>query len=369
MTFNRAEHYCVKISCNGEQGSGVLIPGDTTFHVFTAAHCLGKVRPDSSDIKIYKQSDYKAEFKRIRVVGIKEFEPEKDYALIEVDFEEENKMLYNFKLGHGFIAGTDVQFCGYQGINNSEYRPFPSKIVTSSIESRCFKIKLTEGETFHQGGEQGQFIASGLSGSGVFIYRHKSPYLIGILNKVITENAWNSDVDCCSINHIEEYLPDIIDLSDLNELRSWEINLDKEYNEREIEAFKDTKSEFFETLYRKNQVLFPELEKANRITTNQIKRYLAMLENIRQLDNEAPELYIRFKDVVKRYIDIVDEDYNRSVNTSNEALDQKRLLQNTLKEELDFLPPKLDIDFADFQIIEWLGICTLNFTKNDQYST
>ncbi|WP_333624559.1 trypsin-like serine protease [Sphingobacterium siyangense] len=365
MTLNKAENYCVKINCNGEVGSGVLIPGDTTFYVFTAAHCLGSIRPEITDIKIFKQSDYKAELKKIRVVAIKEYDSEKDYALIEIDFEDEHKMLYKFKFGNGFIPGTEVHFCGYQGINNSEYRPFPSKIVTNSIESRCFRIKLTEGETFHQGGEQGQFIAGGLSGSGVFVYRHKSPYLIGILNKVITENAWNNDVDCCSINHIENYLPDIIDLSDLNELRSWEINIEKEYNEFEIQAFKDTKSEFFETLYRKNLVLFPEIEKANRVTTNQIKRYLAMLENIRQLDNEAPELYIKFKDMVKRYIDIVDENYNRAVSTSNEAIDQKKQLQSSLKDELSFLPRKMDIDFADFQIIEWLGICTLNFTKND----
>ena len=64
-------------------------------------------------------------------------------------------------------------------------------------------------------------------------------------------------------------------------------------------------------------------------------------------------------------MNLVEEDYTRSVNNNNEALDLKQTLQSRLKDELDFLPKKMDIDFADFQIIEWLGMCTLNFTKND----
>ncbi|WP_028296187.1 trypsin-like serine protease [Olivibacter sitiensis] len=88
MTFNTAEKYCVRIKCNGETGSGVLIAGKTTFYVFTAAHCLGKAKPNIEDIKIQKQSDFKSEFKDIKVSAIKEFDSEKDYALLEINFEE-----------------------------------------------------------------------------------------------------------------------------------------------------------------------------------------------------------------------------------------------------------------------------------------
>lgn len=365
MTYNIAEKYCVRIKCNGETGSGVLIAGDTTFYVFTATHCLGKVKPNIEDIKIQKQSDYQSEFKDIKVIAIKELDYEKDYALLEIDFEDEQKLLYQYKIAHSFLPNTTVEFCGYQGINNDEYRPFPSRLITHSDSNNCFKITLIDGETFQQAGEDGDYIAGGLSGSGVFVYRHKTPFLIGILNSVVTEKAWNSDINCCSVHHIQSYFNDYIDLSDLTELRSWIENLDRVYADHEIEAFKKTESDFFKKLHRKNQVLYPQLEKANQITTKQIKKYLSMLNNIQQLDNEAPNLFIKFKEVVKRYVDQVEDDYTRTVNNSNEAIDKKIELQQRLKDDLDFLPSNMDMDFSDFQIIEWLGVCTLNFTKND----
>lgn len=365
MTYNTAEKYCVRVKCNGGTGSGVLIAGNTTFYVFTAAHCLGKVRPNIEDIKIQKQSDYKSEFKNISVTAIKEFDYEKDYALLEIDFVGEEKLLYHYKIAHSFLPNTEVEFCGYQGINNEEYRPFPSRLITHSDSNHCFKITLTNGETFQQSGEDGEYIAGGLSGSGVFVYRHKTPFLIGILNSVVTEKAWNSDINCCSVHHIQSYFNEYIDLSDLTGLRSWMENLDRVYADHEIEAFKKTKSDFFEKLYRKNQVLYPHPEKANHVTTKQIKKYLSMLNNIRQLDNEAPSLFTKFKEVVKRYVDQVEDDYTRTVYNNYEAIDKKSELQQRLKDDLDFLPRNMDIDFSDFQVIEWLGVCTLNFTKND----
>ncbi len=365
MTYNQPEKYCVRVKCNDNIGSGVLIAGETTFYVFTAAHCLGKEKPNIENILIEKQRDYKSEFNDIKVVAIKEWDYEKDFALIEIDFEGEDKLLYQYNLAHRFITDTDVKFCGYQGINNNEYRPFPSKIVTTSDTNHCFKIKLSEGETFQQGGEDGHLLARGLSGSGVFIIRHNTPFLIGILNSVITDNAWNNDINCCSVDHVHDYFDSYIDLSDLNELRSWTENLEKTFTEQEIEAFKKTNSDFFKKLYKKNKVIYPNIENANSNTTRQLKRYLSMLQNIRLLENEAPHLYVKFKEIVAKYVNLVQEDYTRTVTNSNEALTQKQSLQSILKDELDFLPISMDIDFADFQIIEWLGICTLNFTNND----
>jgi hypothetical protein len=365
MTYNEPEKYCVRVKCNDNIGSGVLIGGETTFYVFTAAHCLGKEAPKIENISIEKQNDYKSEFENIKVVEIREFDYDKDFALIEIDLQGEDKLLYQYNLAHRFIAHTDVKFCGYQGVNNNEYRPFPSKIITTSDSNHCFKIKLTEGETFQQGGEYGHYSASGLSGSGVFIIRYNTPFLIGILNSVVTEKAWNNDINCCSVHYIKNYIKSYVDLSDFNELRSWTENLDKTHTVKEIEAFKETNSDFFKKLYKKNKVIYPNIEKANSITTRQIKRYLSMLQNIRSLQNEAPHLYIKFKGIVAKYVNSVEEDYTRTVTNSNEALTQKQTLQNRLKDELDFLPIRMDLDFSDFQIIEWLGICTLNFTHYD----
>lgn len=366
MTYNTAEKYCVRIKINNEiKGSGVLIAGETTYYVFTAAHCLGEEKPNIENIKIEKQSDYQSEFKDIKVVTIKEFDYEKDYALLEIDFEGEDITLYNYKIAHNFLPDTIVEFCGYQGINNGEYRPFKSRLITISDSNNCFKITLSDNETFQQGGEFGDYIAGGLSGSGVFIYRYNTPFLIGILNSVVTEKAWNSDINCCSVYHIQNYFKEYVDLSDLTELRSWMENLNRIYTDYEIEAFEKTESDFFKKLYRKNQVLYAENEKAKRVTSKQVKKYLAMLNNIQQLENEAPSLYIKFKEVVKKYVNQVEDDYTRTVNTSNEAIDKKSELQQRLKEDLNFLPIIMDLDFSEFQIIEWLGICTLNFTNND----
>lgn len=365
MTYNLAEKYCVRIKSNGNTGSGVLLPGKESFYVLTAAHCLGKTLPNVSDIIIEKQNDYTSAFNSITSVEIKEFNLEHDFALIEIDFDNEDKLLYQYKLGRGVLSDNDVKFCGYQGgININQYRPFSGKVLSVSEDLGCFKITLS-GETFDQGGEDGHFLAKGLSGSGVFIYRHNSPFLIGILNSVITNKAWNDDIDCCSIKHIEEYISEYVDLSDFKSLKQWNENLEKERTEREIESFKKENSDFFENLYRKNNVLYPDKTKANTVTAKQIRKFLAMRDNIRTIENDYPLLYSKFKNIVKRFVDQVEDDYSRNVNESNEAIDLKMELQNQLKSEFEILPHFTNFDLSEYQVIEWLGICTLNFVKND----
>jgi hypothetical protein len=365
MIHNDPEKYCVRVRCNENIGSGVLIPGETTFYVFTAAHCLGEKKPDIKDILIEKQTDYQSNFENIEVVAIKEFDSDKDFALIEIDFQAEDKMFYKYNLGYQFIPQTHVRFVGYQGINNNEYRPFPSKIISTSNSSYCFKIKLTEGETFDQGGEDGHLLARGLSGSGVFLIRHKTPFLIGILNSVVTDNAWNNDINCCSVHHIQSYFQPCIDLSDFETLRLWEKNINQIRTAEEIEAFKKTESSFFNKLYKKNKVLYPDLNQCNEVTVDQINNYLSMKENIDKYSKEYPDLFIDFKNSVSKLVNEVKYQYSLSVDKSNEAIISKRELQNQLKLILEFMPSTTTFDLSEYQIIEWLGVCTLNFTKND----
>lgn len=367
MTYNTAEKYCVRIKINNEiKGSGVLIVGETTFYVFTAAHCLGKERPNIEDIKIEKQSDYQSEFKDIKVVTIKEFDYEKDYALLEIDFKDEEIILNKYKIAHGFLPDTTVEFCGYQGIINSdEYRPFKSRLVTISDSNHCFKITLDKNDTFQQAGFDGDYIAGGLSGSGVFVYRHKTPFLIGILNSVVSEQAWNSDINCCSVHHIKNYFNEYVDLSDLTELRNWNKNIDRVYTDIEIEAFKKTESKFFNLLYSKNEVLYPDLKECNEVTVSQIKSYLSMKENIETYSRIYPDLFIEFKEKVSKLVNQVKTQYSLSVDKPNEAKLSQRELQKELKSILEFMPSTTTFDLSEYQIIEWLGVCTLKFTKND----
>ncbi|MYY44001.1 trypsin-like serine protease [Elizabethkingia anophelis] len=365
MTDNLAEKYCVRVKSNGHTGSGVLLPGKETFYVLTAAHCLGDDIPTVEEIIIEKQNDYASDFKKITSVQITEFNREHDFALIEINVDNEEKLLYQYKLGRGIISESEIKFCGYQGINLNQYRPFTGKILSVSEDIGCFKITLV-GDTFDQAGEDGSYLAKGLSGSGVFVYRHNTPFLIGILNSVITDKAWNDDIECCSIKHIEQYITEYVDLASIENLKQWDENIEKERTEREIEAFKSENSDFFEKLYRKNNVLYPETAKANLVTAKQIRKYLGMKDNIRTIENDYPKLYSNFKNIVKRFVDQVEFDYSRSVNESNEAIDLKMELQKQLKKQLEiFLPSHTNIDLSEYQIIEWLGICTLNFSKND----
>lgn len=364
MTHNQAEKYCVRVKSNGHTGSGVLLSGNETFYVLTAAHCLGDSMPNIEDIKIEKQNDYTSDFKGLTTVEIKEFNQELDFALIEIDFDDEDKLLYQYKLGRGVLSENEIKFCGYQGVNINQYRPFNGTVLSVSDDLGRFKITL-QNETFDQAGEDGQYVAKGLSGSGVFVYRHNSPFLIGILNSVISEKAWNDDIDCCSIKHIEKYISEYVDLSDFDNLKKWNENIEKERTEREIEAFKNENSDFFEKLYRKNQVLYPEISKANTITTKQIRKFLAMKDNVRTIENDYPILFSNFKNIVKRFVDQVEDDYSRSVSQNSEAINLKMELQNQLKSEFEILPNFTNLDLSEYQIIEWLGICTLNFTTND----
>ncbi|WP_316753905.1 hypothetical protein [Pedobacter gandavensis] len=364
MANNITDKYCVRIKCNGIVGSGVLFSNEETFYVLTAAHCFGATIPDINNIIIEKQDDYASPFNNIKSTRIVEFNLEHDFALIEIDFAEEKRLLYQYKLGRGVLSNNEVKFCGYQAVNIDQHRPFEGKILSISDDKGKFKVTLVK-DTFDQAGESGHTVAKGLSGSGVFIYRHNSPFLIGILNSVFTNKAWNDDIDCCSIKHLEKYITEYVDLSDFENLKKWNENLEIERTGKEIENFKKENNGFFEKLYGKNKVLYPDIEQANKVTTKQIRKFLAMRENIRTIEDEYPMLYSKFKTIVKRYVDQVEDDYSRSVNESKEAIDIKMRLQTELKEEFKVLPEFTNIDLSEFQIIEWLGICTLNFTLND----
>lgn len=364
MPDNLIEKYCVRIKCNGNTGSGVIISNKETFYVFTAAHCLGETTPDIKNIKIEKQNDYISDFKNISVIRLIEHNINVDFALIEIYLERETLIQSDYKLGRAILSGSLVKFCGYQGINSEQYRPFDGCVLTNSEDKGRFKITLQD-ITFDQAGDDGHYVAKGLSGSGVFIYRHNSPFLIGILNSVITDKAWNDDIECCSVKHLEKHIPDYVDLSDFENLKKWNENIENKRTKIEIEAFKGENSDFFDKLYRKNQVLYPEIEKANKVSAKQIRKFLAMKDNVRTLENDYPHLYLKFKGIVKQFVDQVEDDYSQSVDKSNEAVNLKRELQDQLKSEFDIMPKSININLSEYQIIEWLGICTLNFTKND----
>ena len=59
-------------------------------------------------------------------------------------------------------------------------------------------------------------------------------------------------------------------LSDFETLRQWEQNIKRIRTTNEIEAFEKTESDFFKKLYRKNKVLYTEIDYCNEFTVDQI---------------------------------------------------------------------------------------------------
>ncbi len=361
------EQACVKISIKqGEeiikQGSGVLVATEQSFYVLTACHCLGNTKPDLKNIIIQKQNDFKSEFNDIKVVDITRFEVEDDWALLEIDFNNEEKLLKNYPFAKNIIREQPVKFCGYQKIGSNSYRNFSAKVNTISSDNSFFVIKLIE-DTFDQQGESGKEIAEGLSGSGVFIIKSGTPYLIGILNSVNTEKAWNDDINCKAIDCLQEYINDFTDLSDENIIKRWEEELETEITKEDIEAFRATNEVFFKNIDRKNKVIYDSEEKAIEVTTKKIKKYLSFQYKIKELENYNPEIYQKFIKLINRFQDAVTDEYSRSVNNNNEAKDALIELQKDFREEVTrIFPDALKFDIAEYQITEWLLDCSLNFT-------
>ena len=92
---------------------------------------------------------------------------------------------------------------------------------------------------------------------------------------------------------------------------------------------------------------------------------LAMISALISNIDSYPILFSDFKISVSKLVNQVKRQYSLSVDKSNEAIISQRDLQNELKSMLDYMPKNTMQDLSEYQIIEWLGMCTLNFTKND----
>ncbi|MCY6334447.1 hypothetical protein OXV57_05550 [Bacteroides fragilis] len=226
-------------------------------------------------------------------------------------------------------------------------------------------------DTFQQNGEDGSHVAEGLSGSGVYVIINNKPYLIGILCSVKDTQAWNDDIDCCALSKcLSNISCQMEDLSDLNHIKAWSENLEREKAQEDIDNYKSLNIEFFENLLRKNMVIHDTQEKAINVTNKELKKYLSLKENVSLLESQYPYIYKRFQNVVKKFQDDVEDQYSRSVRDNNEAKDKRLELKDKLKEELeniletgDMKNDGIKFDLADYQVIEWLLDCSLNFTR------
>ena len=368
MSLKLIEKNCVRISIeqNGQitnQGSGVVVSFSDKYYVLTAYHCIGT--NDISEIIVENQSTYNSDPYKIEIIDIVKFDENKDWILLEIKDDENFETSTDSKVAKNFISDEEIKFCGYQNINKKEFRPWKGKILNTSDSN--FKLTIVE-DTLQQGGEDGKYFANGLSGSGVYLIKDGKPFLIGILNSVKTEKAFNDDFDCCSISCLQDLIKDYYDLSDTTNLKKWAQDLENKSANDDVEEWKELNIEEFENIDRKNKVIYEDKSKADKITSKQIRNFLSTNQKIDNLNNFAPELYLAFKNLVLRVQTMVEDDFSRTVNNGNDAKDVKIELQKYLQAEIkEIFTDEMSVKFklAEYQIINWLMDCSLNFTKND----
>jgi hypothetical protein len=366
MALELIKKSCVKISIvvNGspvKQGSGVLVYSNEKFYVLTAYHCVGE--NNIENIIIEKQETYKSDFEKINILSKVEFDKTNDWILLEVDYFDND--LKKIKTAKNFITDEKVNFYGYQNIVATEHRNWNAKVLDSAPSA--FKITLLD-KTFHQAGEDAITIAEGLSGSGVYIIKNGIAYLIGVLCSIKDEKGFNDDIDCCCITNLEKHILDCQDLSDVDYLDKWTENLENKCVDEEINQWSKSNVKQFKDISRKNKVLYGDTKTADRKTSIDIKKYQSIKYNVEDYEDKYPELFKNFKEIVKRYKDKVEFDYTREVADSTEAKEVRLNLDESLKHELDKLfSSEMKLDMTEYQIIEWLLDCTLNFIpkKND----
>lgn len=207
---------CVRthLLINGElinQGSGFILKHNDLYYIITADHCIhgeeneyANIKP--SEIIIEHQDDFKSPFKKIDVIEIVDFNLQLDWALLKIsppefiqDLDTVQKIDTDTK-----IEGRDINFRGFQNINTDEGRPFTGKIINIDVFTSA--IKINSNVSSNQGSLQGKDVFGGLSGSGVFLVEDNRPYLVGVLTSMVTDYGINSDLNCCSIKHLEHLL-------------------------------------------------------------------------------------------------------------------------------------------------------------------
>lgn len=364
MALELIKKSCVRISVfiNGtiiKQGSGVIVHSNDKFYVLTAYHCVGDNIIEN--IVIEKQKDYKSAFEKINIISKVEFDKTNDWILLEITYFDED--LKKIEIAKNFITDEKVKFCGYQNLVATEYRNWDAKVLDSAPPE--FKITLLE-KTFQQSGEDAITIAEGLSGSGVYIIKDGIVYLIGVLCSIIDEKGFNDDINCCCITNLIKHFAKCQDLSDVNYLDKWTENLENRSVEEEIEEWKKINVKQFDDINRKNKVLIDNIKDAETKTSKDVKNYLSLKYNIEFYEDKYPELFKKLRIIVSKYKNRVQSYYTRKVNGANEAKDVVIVLEENFKRELDSIfNSEMKIDIAEYQIIEWLLDCTLNFTPEE----
>lgn len=374
MPRNILSKCCVRtyIRINEEpinQGSGVIVTHDDKYYVLTAEHCITGEKGEYKDVNVENilieyQDEYNSPFKKINVVAISELNKDFDWALIEIEKPEIDCDFLQVRFGTKFLQEENVIFRGYQSINNETPRNFPANIIDLAKDEFLITIK---GTTFEQGGELGAQLAKGLSGSGVYIIRANTLFLIGHLKQVIGEIALNNDIKCCKLTNLSSILfnKEWTDMGSLDELDVWEKAKQKELTDRDVKIWIESNDEYFKKLLRKSKILYPE-GKAENVARERILSFLDQEYKNDQIRN-ASDLITKYEATSETFEQLVKSDYTRTVDTRSEAKDLLLKLQtefsNHIKELVNDKSNKINMELAKHKVTWWLMNCSFDFVE------
>ena len=145
----------------------------------------------------------------------------------------------------------------------------------------------------------------------------------------------------------------------------WENITEKICTEEDIQNWIDSHDGYFNKLFRKNRVLYPE-DKAKAITRERILKFLEQEYKNNQIRNSS-NLINQYEDTSKTFEESVKNDYTRNVSDSGEAKDLLIKLESDFKTHIKDLindkSNKLTLELAKHKVTEWLMNCSFNFTE------
>lgn len=368
------EQCCVRIFINHNdrlvnQGTGVIVIYEDKYFVLTAEHCIVGENDEFKDVDIDNiiveyQKDYVSTFNRIKVLNITELDKIHDWALIEIEKPEINCDFMTVQFGDNFLRDEGVHFRGYQNCNLDMSRYWKGNIINLADNEFIINIK---GQGFEQGGELGAKLAKGLSGSGVYIIRANSLYLIGHLKQVIGDIALNNDIKCCKLTNLNSVLnkKKWVDMGAIEELDIWEKASQKLATEEDVKEWIAGNDDYFKKLLRKAKTLYPD-EKAESIARERIINFLDQEYKNGQIRN-ASDLISKYEATSELFEESVKSDYTRTVNSRAEAKDLLLKLQNEfsnhIKDLVNDKSNRRNMELAKHKVTWWLMNCSFDFVE------
>ena len=364
---------CVRtaILIDGErvnQGTGVILKHEDKHFVLTAEHCIygdkGQYHGlDLENIILEYQTSYDQDkFIPVVLKRIADINEKYDWALLEIEDPQMDCDHMDVLVGEKFLTEEPVFFRGYQAINSSSPRTWDAKIIDLGEDE--FKISLTQ-KTFSQAGTAGATAAKGLSGSGVFIIRAKTVYLIGHLKSVVGTKALNDDIHCCRATNFKNKLAKtFVDLGDIDNIRLWEKAAERKITEEDVKSWIQNNDKHFNDLLRKTKVLTSDEVKAEEMARRRILSFLDREYRNHNISGWG-NLISQYNETSKSFEESVRDLFTRTVDNANEAKDLLRKLEAGFMEHIKDLvgdkSNKQTIELARHKVTWWLMNCSFDF--------